>query len=427
MKGIWRKGLGALAVLAVLAGCGAPAGQKGQGSQGQQAQPAPRDYYKVGAVTSLSGEDQFGGNLTKRGYEAWAQYVNKQGGIEIKGKKYQVKMYYADDQSTPATGADAIERLIKSEGVDFVLGPYTSGVTLAVAPITEKYKTPHITGSAESPRVWEPKYKYTFGTIPAVTAIGPAMTDFFAKQNPKPASMAIVGLNDAFSKATAESFKAAAEKAGIPVVKFEIVPPNTDFTPIVTAIKAAGAETLAIGSHEKAAMEIVKAAKSLDYNPKAIFQHYGMTSSDFLKGLGKDAEFVFGATYWLPSERLKDPLFGNTENYVKEFKAMFNSEPDYTEAGCTAAGIAFQEALKKIGAAPPLNQEQKDALVQALEQIQLDTFYGKVKFATEGAFYHDNVGLTPLIVQVQGGKVSAVSGPSPEKRAAYPVAAWKSR
>ena len=57
-----------------LAGCGG-----GSGSGGAQADA--RDYYKVGVITSLSGAEVLGGNLTKRGYSLWEETVNAKGGI----------------------------------------------------------------------------------------------------------------------------------------------------------------------------------------------------------------------------------------------------------------------------------------------------------------------------------------------------------
>ncbi len=112
-----------LAILAALA-TAAPAG----------AQDA-RDFFKVGVVTELSGDLATGGNVTKRGYDLWAQAVNEAGGIAIGAKKYGVKLFYADAQSNPSQGAAAAERLITQEKVDFILGPYSSGVTIAVAPV----------------------------------------------------------------------------------------------------------------------------------------------------------------------------------------------------------------------------------------------------------------------------------------------------
>ena len=389
-----------------------------------------RDFFKVGVVTSLSGELVFGGTVTKRGYDMWADTVNQQGGIEIAGKKYKVTLVYADDQSTPATAAVAGERLITQEKVDFILGPYASGPTLALAPITEKYKMPHITGSAESPLIWKRKFKYTFGTIPSVNLTAQGIIQTLAQDvSPKPKTIGILGIDDPFSKFTAEAFKAASEKLGLKVLKYEIVPEGSDYTPAITSIKAVNPDIFAMGNHEKAAIEMMKIAKELRFNPKAFVQHYGMTTPDFRKGLDKDCEYVFGNAVWTPNMKHQSTiLFKTTKEYADAFVAKFKTDPDYTEAGSTAAGIAFQEALRMIKATPPLTDAQKDALIGALEKLNIMTFYGQIKFATEGDSYHCNAGLQPVALQYQGGKTVEV-GPGKLRTVApkYPTPSWDKR
>ena len=389
-----------------------------------------RDFFKLGVVTSLSGELAFGGSVTKRGYDMWADTLNAMGGIEIGGKKYKVQLVYADDQSTPATAAVGGERLITQEKVDVILGPYASGPTLALAPITEKYKVPHITGSAESPLIWLKKFKYTFGTIPSVNLTAQSVIGTLAKEmSPQPKTIAILGIDDAFSKFTAEAFKSASEKVGLKVLKYEILPEGSDYTPAVSSIKPLNPDIFAMGNHEKAAIEMMKIAKELKLNPKAFVQHYGMTTPDFRKGLGKDCEYVFGNAVWTPNMTHQSTLlFKTAKEYTEKFKAKFNSDPDYTEAGSTAAGIAFQEAFRAIKAAPPLSDAQKEALIGALEKLNIMTFYGQVKFATEGDSYHCNSGLQPVSLQYQGGKLVEV-GPGKLRVVApkYPTPPWDKR
>ena len=399
------------------------------GCSSQTASEETRDYFKVGVITSLSGSEVYGGNVTKRGYEMWADTVNEKGGIEIDGKKYQVKLVFADDQSDPTAGADAAERMITSEKVDFILGPYTSGVTLAVAPILEKYKVPMITGSAESPLIWKEKFKYTFGTIPAVDLTGSAPISTLAKDvNPAPKSIAIIAVNDPFSKAVGEVFKASAEKEGIQVLKYDIVPAGTDFTPLISAIKKLNPDILAVGGHEKEHMEIIKAAKSLGFMPKIFLMHYGITTPDFINNLGKDADYVMGAAVWTPELNYEDPLFGSTADYVKKFKEKYGSTPEYTEAGCSATGEVFAAALQSIGAKPPLSEADREKLVEAIEKIKVDTFFGPIQYATDGPWYHNNTGLKPLTIQLENGK-QVIVGPADVRTKAptYPVPPFNAR
>jgi branched-chain amino acid transport system substrate-binding protein len=388
-----------------------------------------RDHFKVGVVTELSGDLATGGNVTKRGYDLWAQAVNEAGGIPIGGKKYQVKLFYADAQSNPAQGAAAAERLITQEHVDFILGPYSSGVTIAVAPVVDKYKVPMITGSAESPLIWKQKFLYTFGTIPPVNFTGAAAIQTLTGLSPAPKTAVVFGSNDTFSKATAESFEAAAKQVGIKILKFNIVPAGQDLTPLLSAVKGMRPDLVAFGGHDEELIRLVKALHQIDFTPKALLMHYGVTEPAFVDALKGDANQVFGGAVWTDTTKTKSQvLWKDASTYAAAAQKAFGVPADYTQAGSSAAGIAFQVAVEKIKAAPPLSDEKRSELVKALEAVNVDTFYGKVKFATEGDFYHANVGLAPLTIQIQNGKVVVV-GPKKdaEAKSQYPMTQWSKR
>lgn len=388
-----------------------------------------RDFYKVGVITSLSGDLATGGNVTKRGYDLWAQAVNDQGGIEIDGKRYPVRLIYADAQSEPSQGANGAERLATQEQVDFVLGPYASGVTLAAAPVLEKYKIPMITGSAESPLIWRQGFTYTFGTIPPVNYTGATPIDTLMGLEPKIKTAVIVGSNDTFSKATAEAFKAAVEAKGISVLRYNIVPAGQDLIPFLSAVRGLRPDLVAFGGHDEELINFVKALKQVNYTPKALLMHYGVTEPSFVDALKKDAEQVFGASVWTDTLHTRgELLWADAAAYGKAALDAFKVPADYTQAGCSAAGIAFQAALQKAKLAPPLDGAKRDALLKALEALDIQTFYGRISFAKEGEYFHANVGLTPLTIQIQGGK-TVIVGPAAEAEAKlqYPMTQWKQR
>src|SRR4029078_7551791 len=80
----------------------------------------------------------------KDGYDFIAARINKKGGIPVGKKHYQVKIVYYDDQSNANTSVQRYEKLINEDKVDFLLGPYSSGVTLATSTVAEKYKIPMV-------------------------------------------------------------------------------------------------------------------------------------------------------------------------------------------------------------------------------------------------------------------------------------------
>ncbi len=398
------------------------------GCQPGEEEAVERDYFKIGVITELTGELTYGGHVTKRGQDAWAAKINEIGGIEINGEKYKVELIYADAQSDPSIGADAAERLITEEKVDFLFGPYSSSVTLGVAPIADKYQIPLISGSAESPLIWQQHFEYTFGIIPPVTLfmINGGVNTLLTELEPAPTSIFIVGTDDAFSKAGAEMTRDFAEERGVEVVGFEIVPKGIDYMPIVMKAKTANPDIYLVSAHIIDHLENAKAAKEADFNPKAFLFHYGLTATDFYSELGADAENMFGSAVWAPELDFPCPLFGSTAGYVEHFQKLYNSTPDYTECSTAAIGIVCTAALQQMGATPPLTAEQKVQLKEVLEEIEITTCYGRTKFETEGEYFHCNTGVISLAMQVQNGK-PVVVGPADLKLAdpVYPRPPWR--
>src|ERR1700676_115662 len=87
---------------------------------------ADGDTIVLGAAVSLTGKYSTNGKNTQDGYDLAVKRVNETGGVQVGGKAYRLKVVYYDDESTPARGAQLVERLINQDGVKFVRGPYTS-------------------------------------------------------------------------------------------------------------------------------------------------------------------------------------------------------------------------------------------------------------------------------------------------------------
>jgi branched-chain amino acid transport system substrate-binding protein len=402
----------------------------------QQTAPEPQPAaeegpaaFKVGVVTSLSGDLALGGNITKRGYEYWADTVNEQGGIELNGEKYPVELVFADAQSDPAQAAEAAERLITEENVDFILGPYSSSATMGAAPIIEKYRAPHITGSAESPSIWKEGFQYTFGTIPAANLMAPASVRTLLASDCEVETAYVVGIDDPFASAVAQAFRDTAEQEGLEVLDYTLVPGDADLSPVISKAKAANPDVFLFGGHPENHIQLMKVSEELDFNPKAFLIHWGVETRDFLDGAEDRAEYVWGTAPWFPSAQYSDPLWGDTAAAVEGFNARHGRSPDYTEAASAATGVVFMEALKQIDTdGPPLDEQEKEALVQALENIDVTTFFGPVSFDDSGEFMHDNTGLTVLTLQIQDGE-AVVIGPPDQAKAEprCPAPAWSER
>lgn len=106
-------------------------------SQAPSSRP-PSNPLIIGAPLAISGAHSVEGNLTKNGYDLWADEVNKAGGIRIGRQRRMVQIKYYDDESDAQKSAQFAERLILEEKVGLLLGPYGTVATDQVAEIAER-------------------------------------------------------------------------------------------------------------------------------------------------------------------------------------------------------------------------------------------------------------------------------------------------
>ncbi len=134
-------------------------------SLGGASSPGAEDVIVLGAPVSLTGKYALNGANTKNGYDLAVHKINDKGGVTIGGRPYRLVVHYYDDESTPARGTELAERLVKQDGVKFMLGPYSSGLTKAILPVIEKYKVPMVEGNGSARELFTKGYRYVFAVL----------------------------------------------------------------------------------------------------------------------------------------------------------------------------------------------------------------------------------------------------------------------
>jgi len=110
----------------------------------------------LGAAVSETGNFAREGKDTRQGYDTWLDWVNNEyGGIKVGDDRYNVEIVYYDDEGDPDTAANLVERLITEDEVDFLLGPYSSGLTMSTSAIAEKYGMIMVEGNGASESIFE--------------------------------------------------------------------------------------------------------------------------------------------------------------------------------------------------------------------------------------------------------------------------------
>jgi branched-chain amino acid transport system substrate-binding protein len=119
----------------------------------------------LGATVSLTGKYALNGVNTKNGYDLAIRQINDKGGVKIGGKSRTQEVRYYDDESTPARGTELVERLMQQDGVNFMLGPYSSGLTKAILPIIQRHKVPMVEANGAARELFTKGYRYIFAVL----------------------------------------------------------------------------------------------------------------------------------------------------------------------------------------------------------------------------------------------------------------------
>src|SRR5690606_18244843 len=90
---------------------------------------------RIGVSLPLTGDFSEPGKGIERGYEAWAQYVNENGGLLGR----DVELLILDDQSSADRVASDYEKLINEDGVDLVFGPFSTRLVVPAAQVAQDY------------------------------------------------------------------------------------------------------------------------------------------------------------------------------------------------------------------------------------------------------------------------------------------------
>lgn len=324
---------------------------------------------RIGASLSLTGSYAALGQNQQRGYQLCAKHVNERGGVL--GRKIEFVLY--DDQSQPATGVRLYEKLITQDRVDAVMGPYSSAITEAVANVNEKYRMPMVAPMASTTSIFKKGRKFVFMVQSPAEVYLEGLVDLAARRGLK--TIAVINEDTLFPKATVQGTVELAKRAGLQVVFVEAYPKgNTDFSAILTKLRAVNPDVLGAATYFDDAVAITRQMKELNVNPKMFGVTVGGDLPKFYELLGRNAEFVYGATQWEP-----ELPYPGAREFVEAYRKEFpGADLSYHSAGGYAGCQILVEAIRRAGS---LDGEKVRAEILKLDTT---TVYGGFKVDQDG-------------------------------------------
>jgi len=374
------------------------------------------DTIVLGSAISFTGKYSTNGIHAKNGYNLAVKRINETGGVMVGGKAYKLKIIYYDDESTPARGAQLAERLIKQDGVKFMLGPYSSGLTKAIAPVTEKHKIPMVEAEGASRSLFTQGYKHLFAVLSTseqYLASSIALAAEVNKKNgkaPGSVKVAMAFENDPFSLDVRAGVLDDIKKHGLKVVIDDKLPRDlSDMSATLTKVRALKPDLLVVSGHSKGAATAARQIKELKIDVPMIAMTH-CEAAKIVSKFGASTNDFLCPTQWAETLSYSGDLFGSAADYDKTFKATFEGYKNvpYQAAQASAAVMVWKDAFERA------QSFDTEKVRQALTQTNMKTFYGGIKFSKVG----NNVAKPMVLRQIQNGKFNVVA---PTKWASHKV------
>lgn len=354
------------------------------------------DTVKIGALFSVTGPPSFLGEPERNTAQMMVETINQSGGV--KGKKLELIVY--DTQGDPTKTNQAASRLIKSDGVVTIIGPSTTGETMAIIPLVEKAQIPLISCAAGA-KITEPVKKWVFKTAQNDSLAVEKIYQHLREK--KLTKLAIITVSDSFGACGREQLKIHAPKYGMEIVIDDTFgPKDTDMTPQLTRIRGSKAQVIICWGTNPGPAVVARNVKQLNLT-LPLYMSHGVSSKKFIELAGAASEGLI-----LPSGKVlvaelipdRDPQKKNLLAFRNAYQARYHTEGDHFGGHAWDAVMLLKTAMERVGFTPA-------AIRTGIEQTKNFSGIGGVfSFSPQ-----DHAGLTAdafVLVQVKNGRWSLV-------------------
>ncbi|RPH74654.1 ABC transporter substrate-binding protein, partial [bacterium] len=278
---------------------------------------------KIGGLFAVTGPVAFIGDPAKKTLDMLVKEANSKGGIN--GMKIETVIY--DTGGDPTKAVQLATRLIKDDKVSVIIGPSTTGESMAIIPLVEKEKIPMIS-SAAGGKIVDPVKHWVFKTAASDHIAVEKLLNYVNGKNQK--KIALLTVSDGFGTSGREQLKAIAALQGFTVVADEVYgPKDTDMTAQLTKIRGIKPDAIICWALNPGMAIITKSVKQLGIKTPLYMSHSAATSK-YIELAGADA--VEGVIH--PAGKLaiydalpkSDPQANLLKKYYQDYKKAYGEE-----------------------------------------------------------------------------------------------------
>lgn len=355
--------------------------------------------------------------------------IEEAGGIALSdGTNVVFESVSYDDESNKDRVQELYTRLATEDDADFLISPYSSGLTDAAAVIAEQYGKVMITTGAASDSTYQKGFQHVFQTYTPASRYLTGALDLLADTDPDASKIAIVYENSKFSTDVATALQGYAEEQGYEITLFEgYDPETTDFAPFINKIEESQPDAILGGGHFQDGSTFVRQLEEKEIGVQFVALLVAPPDPSFAE-LGEAAVGIVGPSQWEPqaafsaeaaAEAGKEFFGPSSSEFTEMYVDAHGEEPSYHAAGGYVACLLLQKAIEDAGTL------DAEAVRTALENLELQTFFGDIKFDTSSENHGLQIGHSMVYVQWQeeGELVKEVVWPASGATAStlYPI------
>ncbi len=357
------------------------------------------DPIKIGAIFGVTGPAAYLGAPEEKTARMVVDGINKNGGILGR----QVQLIVKDSGASSEKAISFAKQLIEEDNVVAIIGPTTSGESMAIKDLCQKAGMPLIScASAEA--ITSPVAKYVFKVPPKDNYIAEWIYQTMNKMGIS--KIGVIAANTGFGNGGKAQLEKYASKYGITIAISEVYDANaTDLTALLTKVNAAGVQAIVNWSIEPAQAIVAKNMKQLNMSQQ-LFQSHGFANIKYVEAAGEAAEgIIFPCARLIIADQLPDsnPQKKLLMKYNTDYKAM------YKEDASTFGGHAYDALNILKTAIETAKSTDADKIVAAIEGLKNFSGTGGVfSFSPED---HNGLQMDGVVmVTVKNGKFVPYKG-----------------
>ena len=356
----------------------------------------------VGAALSQTGMYALQGQQALQGLRLWVEETNAHGGLFVPELRQAVSLQLIayDDHSRRADVEQLTTRLISVDRVDFLIGPYSSGLAHAAAAIAEAHHKVLWNHGGSSDAIMRQGFRWSVHLPTPASGYFAGLFACLLRHGAEAGRVAIVKRRrGTFSAEVASGAKQQAERSGFTMLPPFFYPDDPNhLVSLAEALAAADpAVLIAVGRYGDD-VALIRTMAQMSCGIKVIAA-VGAPMQAFWNDLQAMADGCIGPSQWEPGAVGAPDVGLSSAEFVERFHQRFGQIPDYPAAQAYAAGLILQRCVALAGTCSDV------ALRVAADTLTCQTFYGDFRLEAETG---RQVGHETVLVQWQAGEKTIV-------------------